>query len=192
MKLQIRNNVFETNSSSTHSITVVSFNKDMLDIPKSITFEFGEYGWEYEMYNNTSEKAAYLWTAITTLIEEKTKLEVINKINYYKSQIITILNSVGLTDISFIEPTINRIGKGDRETWTTYPEDATGYNGGYIDHVRDLQGWPEEMFANPELLLSYLFDSCSGIATGCDSGEQELESIPNDGRKLAIDFVKGN
>jgi hypothetical protein len=42
---QTRNGVFETNSSSTHSISISG--NDKFIYPKFIpTIEFGEYGWE--------------------------------------------------------------------------------------------------------------------------------------------------
>jgi hypothetical protein len=41
---QIRKGVFETNSSSTHSICIAK--DDGLTIPKSLHFDFGEFGWE--------------------------------------------------------------------------------------------------------------------------------------------------
>lgn len=59
---QIRNNVFETNSSSTHSICVAKTSD--LEIPEKITFSFGEFGWEYGKLSNIDEKASYLYTGL--------------------------------------------------------------------------------------------------------------------------------
>ena len=59
---KIRKNVFETNSSSTHSICIA---KDMeLIIPTSIHFEFGEFGWEVDTLSSVYEKASYLYTGL--------------------------------------------------------------------------------------------------------------------------------
>jgi hypothetical protein len=55
----IRKSVFETNSSSTHSICISK--KDVTDFPKVIHFGFGEYGWEN---NEVWDTASYLYTAI--------------------------------------------------------------------------------------------------------------------------------
>ena len=41
---KIRQSVFETNSSSTHSICIAT--DTTIDFPKSLHFEFGEFGWE--------------------------------------------------------------------------------------------------------------------------------------------------
>lgn len=61
--ITIRKNVFETNSSSTHSICI---SKKPVTIPNGtlIRFSFGEYGWENTTVYNT---ANYLYTAITAL-----------------------------------------------------------------------------------------------------------------------------
>lgn len=57
MKRQIRNSVFETNSSSTHSIAI---SKKPVVIGKFIKFNIGEFGWE----NDCVDTADYLYTAI--------------------------------------------------------------------------------------------------------------------------------
>lgn len=58
----IRKNVFETNSSSTHSICISK--ADTTNFPKTIHFGFGEYGWENDEYYDTEN---YLYTAINEL-----------------------------------------------------------------------------------------------------------------------------
>ena len=58
--LQIRHGVFETNSSSTHSICI---SKTHVDVPKGkkIYFTFGKYGWDDRTVGDT---ASYLYTGI--------------------------------------------------------------------------------------------------------------------------------
>jgi len=68
----IRKSVFETNSSSTHSICI-SKNNGSIAFPDEVHFNFGEYGWEFETIYNT---ASYLYTAIVYM----DKLEYIDKI----------------------------------------------------------------------------------------------------------------
>lgn len=61
----IRNEMFETNSSSTHSI-VVSYTNDRLldtlplDVNGDVLLEGGEFGWEYAVYRDALTKANYL------------------------------------------------------------------------------------------------------------------------------------
>ncbi len=64
MKINIRHNVFETNSSSTHSISINNSVKSIYDtlIPDTdgvIRLTGGEFGWEWESYNDPMTKANY-------------------------------------------------------------------------------------------------------------------------------------
>ena len=58
MNITVRNGVFETNSSSTHSIVISK--KAVTEFPKSINFYQGDFGWEFEQYSLPT----YLYTAI--------------------------------------------------------------------------------------------------------------------------------
>lgn len=70
MRMQIRSSVFETNSSSTHSIAI---SKRPVVIGKYINFGIGEFGWE----NGTADTADYLYTAI---LEQNNSSELLNKL----------------------------------------------------------------------------------------------------------------
>ena len=70
MKRQIRRNVFETNSSSMHSLSICKqgcngFLSVDEETNKVIT-NFGEFGWGYEKYYSASKKLSYL---VTMLVE---------------------------------------------------------------------------------------------------------------------------
>lgn len=64
---QIRNNVFETNSSSSHSLTIGN-NKNLdrstlqVSYNKRVAVEFGEFGWGYTIYTDQETKLSYLCT----------------------------------------------------------------------------------------------------------------------------------
>lgn len=91
---KVRSSVFETNSSSTHSLVVSNLN-DLLEQPfsdidiknGSITVEQGEFGWEWETYSSVYDKLMYLATAskenpehrqmICDAVKEHTGLDVI-------------------------------------------------------------------------------------------------------------------
>lgn len=91
---QIRNNVFETNSSSTHSITINGL-KDNMVLPyekDNIEISFGEYGWEQERYSSYQDKLSYVLTMIQYHLpysydSEEMGKNIVNTIlssNYYK------------------------------------------------------------------------------------------------------------
>lgn len=78
MKKKIRRGVFETNSSSTHSICITR--SDVLDDQTDeIYFELGEFGWEYDILSTVFEKASYLYTALI-YNDEEILLEKVKKI----------------------------------------------------------------------------------------------------------------
>lgn len=67
MVTTVRQGVFETNSSSSHSISIKikPFKKDnslMSDFEDTITIETGEFGWGWDKYNDAYTKASYFLT----------------------------------------------------------------------------------------------------------------------------------
>lgn len=76
MKRQIRRNVFETNSSSTHSVSVSRNNSQNYEstilnafideYDNKVHVRFGEFGWEIEDYSFPYEKLQYI---VTMLVE---------------------------------------------------------------------------------------------------------------------------
>jgi len=63
MKINIRKGVFETNSSSMHSISISS-NDHFNFYDKPIIGRFGEFGWGYDELVTPEEKLSYVLTAI--------------------------------------------------------------------------------------------------------------------------------
>jgi len=74
--IQIRKGVFETNSSSTHSVSISRKNNKYYDpsnlnvfideYDNKVHVKFGEFGWEIESYNLPYEKLQYI---VTMLVE---------------------------------------------------------------------------------------------------------------------------
>lgn len=68
--IKTRDAVFETNSSSTHSLSLSEDFSNMVESPLSdyqikqgiVTISSGEYGWEVETYTDWLTKASYLYT----------------------------------------------------------------------------------------------------------------------------------
>lgn len=59
--IRVRNSIFETNSSSTHSLVVAKNHPS--EFPEKIDFYLGEYGWEFD----TVSAPSYFYTAIYSL-----------------------------------------------------------------------------------------------------------------------------
>jgi hypothetical protein len=142
MKRQIRSSVFETNSSSTHSIAI---SKAPVVIGKSIHFSIGEFGWE----NDTANTADYLYTAILYVYSSEVAEE---KIEHLKR----ILDKYDVS-YQFEEP----------KYWIG-SSGCAYLDNGYIDHGDELTEFLEAIFSNEDLLMRYLFGD-STVYTGNDN-----------------------
>lgn len=68
MKRQVRRNVFETNSSSMHSLSIakegVTEYLHVDEYTNKVITEFGNFGWGYDEYNDPETKLSYLVTMV--------------------------------------------------------------------------------------------------------------------------------
>lgn len=159
MKRQIRKNVFETNSSSTHAICITKNDIDITNIPTYVTFTSGEFGWEFDVHNDTWTKASYLY-------------QLINDINYnneekrveYLDKLISALSIYGIT--CEFEPV-------KRDKW--------GFTHGYVDHYLGAKKFLDAVLENDNLLLKFLFDNNSKIITGNDNGDTFFDYMDSHG-----------
>lgn len=167
MSKKTRRNVFETNSSSTHSICLTKNN--ILDKKSDhIHFTFGEFGWEMETYNSAYEKAQYLYTAIC----ENKKTELLNKIKL-------ILDANNIT-YEFDKP-IFTTSSGGEYTWLDS-------ECGYIDHSDELEEFLT-ICEDENKLMRYLFSSESFIITGNDNNDCDVDINVNYEHE---EYYKGN
>lgn len=60
--IKIRQNVFETNSSSTHAICICTNNPN---VPTKVDIKVGEFGWDRVDLTDPEEKLSYLYTYLT-------------------------------------------------------------------------------------------------------------------------------
>lgn len=156
---KIRKGVFETNSSSTHSICIA---KDAeLTIPKSLHFDFGEFGWECDTLRSLGEKATYLYTG---LIAENRKEDA--------EKIYELLKSKGI-DVTVEEPTYKNNSYTNSEGKLV--EYTTCENGGYVDHSDELKRFLNAVCDDESKLMNYLFSDLSFIITGNDNDEEDVD-----------------
>lgn len=141
MKRQIRNSVFETNSSSTHSIAI---SKKPVVIGKYIHFGIGEFGWE----NDCVDTADYLYTAI--LEQNDYRDELLGKLK-------EILDKYSI-EYEFEEPEWHKSSYNDG-VWLEY---------GYIDHSYEVREFIFAVLNDEDLLMRYLFGD-SAVYTGNDN-----------------------
>jgi hypothetical protein len=173
MKTCIRRGVFETNSSSTHSICVAT--DSPLDIPKSIHFEFGEFGWESGKLKSISDKASYLYTGLVNNERE----DDVNKIfDLLKSKGIAVTADKPKYETSSYE---DRAGKVIKYTH--------GVNTGYVDHSSELKTFLDAICKDETQLMSFLFSDFSFILTGNDNDDSDVSINVN---YPYVEYYKGN
>lgn len=152
--IKIRRNVFETNSSSVHSIVVCNEGLENNRSPfvfnhsPVVFFRLDEFGWSMGVLDDSWERASYFYTAACQLRQHDVKDEIID-----------LLAPFGI-DCVF-----------DEENAPQY-EDYNGFhylsNGG-IDHVDGCQEFVDALMNDGEMLARFLLDDRSFVITGNDN-----------------------
>ena len=150
MTTKIRQGVFETNSSSTHSICIAK--EAQLNIPKSLSFDFGEFGWECNTLYSTEEKASYLYTGLMS-----------NGRKEDADKIFDTLKAKGI-EVTAETPIYQKYTDGSE-----YVE-----NGGYVDHSDEMTSFLNAVCEDEGKLMRYLFSDLSFIITGNDNDDEDV------------------
>ena len=166
MKTNIRSNVFETNSSSVHTITISNTSPQGID--NYIFFDRGEYGWEWEIYNSSQDKANYLYECMIDLFYHNNSLE--EKCNRIREELASYK-----VDCDFAEVNGDNIFDG------------------YVDHGSQNEELVNYLLDNPDKLIDYLFNDTSYIATGNDNVDSMYCTWENSKpTNNEIQFIKWN
>ena len=138
---KIRNDIFETNSSSTHVIVVKSRTRDKRPIKVNPAW-YGEFGWQWETWRGVEEKLAYMIRCLVAYDYTEETLQ--DKIKPIQER----LHNLG---IDFELPTYNE--------WLD----------GYVDHEDWYQEEMEDIYNNDNDLLNFLLSDYSYIEGGNDN-----------------------
>lgn len=145
----IRSNVFETNSSSTHSIAIP---KNCSEI-NNISFYIGEFGWEW----GEADPADYFYTAIYGT--SNTASEVAEKLEK-------------LTDILDAHDIKYHFGEARTHIWNSDNGiDYISLDNGYIDHGGELRAFVDELLNDGDKLIRFLSEGL--VFTGNDNCDTE-------------------
>ena len=202
MKTQIRRGVFETNSSSVHSISIVK-NKFNGSLPlKFIVDCDGEFGWGADTFDDSSSKAAYIYQAIVYypyyLVCDKDDIIAAQEIlQSLMDKFIENLESYGIkvsckyrfTKICHSEYT--QTGKSYDYVVFVDENGNESENEGYLDHGGEAKDLVDYVLSSPENTIKFIFDDRCYINTGNDN-----IGIYGDGKRRdygeSIIFEKGN
>lgn len=147
----IRTGVFETNSSSCHTISVGSSGVYEGFTPNSngeILLEPGEYGWEVEQYTNVESRLNYVMLYVRDWVSgEEKKYE----FRHILEQV--VFEHTGATKLDFVP-------EENPSTWGP---------AGYIDHQSVADNDLDFLFKDSATLKSFLFDRDSYIQTDNDN-----------------------
>lgn len=152
MKTKIRQGVFETNSSSTHSISISSDNSaDLMDVLPvdengAVVLEGGEFGWEQETYHDAMSKANYMMVYALDWSRER-------KEDFLKTLRDVIQEQTGCNEVVF---------KIDGNEGEFYPY-------GYIDHQSVENYDYDYVFEDKEKLRQFIFNKDSYLVTDNDN-----------------------
>lgn len=159
----VRKNVFETNSSSTHSIA----------IPKScnsancIYFHIDRFGWGW----NEVDPADYFYTAIYEVSNTEEAAE--ERLNKLKS----ILDSFGVE---------YRFGEARTEVYKYGDSYYLSLENGYIDHGYELAPFVDELLNDSDKLMRFL--SGGLVFTGNDNCSEEESGFINRDKEYLFDY----
>lgn len=149
---QVRSGVFETNSSSTHSICITTNRKTTMCHPDHVHFRCDDFGWEHRRLDSTEDKAAYLYSSMLHIFEQK-------ELEKATAQIVDTLYKFKIT-CSFDKPEYRDYGSG-----LVYCINASVDHCGEDDH----REFVEKTVYNEGRLLRYLFSQDSFVLTGNDN-----------------------
>ena len=155
---KIRKGVFETNSSSTHSLTIesTSFLMDTI-IPDGegvVTIKPGDYGWQWERFNDAYTKASYALTGVQYVSNKEEALTNLKEV----IQKHTLCEKINLID--------------GNENTHAIPQDSDDYDNedyGYIDHQSIGEGKVEPLLFDKEKLHNFIFNKNSWLFLGNDN-----------------------
>lgn len=154
---QERRCVFETNSSSTHSICIATNRNTELVRPAKLCFRCDYFGWGRGRLTDPEDKAAYLYASFLNLYSRERAQEVM-------AFIMETLDSVGV-ECEFETPEYRNYG--GREF---YVQNADVDHCGNGDHQR----FVDNTTSNKGRLLRYLFSNESFVLTGNDNSDCDV------------------
>jgi hypothetical protein len=160
MKRQVRQGVFESNSSSTHALCIATDTK--YSLPNKVEFGFREFGWAVDKLSSRQERADYLYTSLAYVGD-------IDKLKEYIRFIHRTLKKNGVE--TFFEDFKLSVYGWDSDDVEFYIEP----NDGYVDHGNETREFVEAVCSDEKLLLDYLFSDKSYILTGNDNDDIETE-----------------
>lgn len=170
--MAIRKGTFETNSSSTHSLSITPEDKEML-LDNSIkvdgdtlVLQGGEFGWGWEKFNDALTKANY---CAVDNYEDKKPSELVNK---KKNDRLALLEEVLKEQLG-----VKKIEYNFTSNYPSSEDDADkSLSWAYIDH--ESVGTSYGAFKDKETLRRFIFDKNCWLFIGNDNSGPPVDFFP--------------
>lgn len=176
---QIRQGVFETNSSSVHAICIAT--DGIIQKSNTLAFIFGEYGWEYERIDTPQGKLSYAFTALFNAYEYDYEY-VVKKYNTLREW----FKEDGIKMQLFFDDSTDDAVFG-KTIWSC--GDPYWHDCGELDHGCEAKEFVDYIFDSKDNMYQFLFNDNSYVLTGNDNDY----SIPTITENYPHEvFVKGN
>lgn len=169
--IKIRRGIFETNSSSTHTIIVTDRKTEPGNL---VDFAIGEFGWGFEKLTSIDEKASYLYTMACEQLGR----------DVYRD-LYEMLVKYGVRCSCSVPAVIRHESYGDY------------LDNGYVDHAcgGEAIDFVDRMLNHEHALIKYLFSDKSFVVTGndnCDEDEYKWMEEQADVDYPHTTYYKGN
>lgn len=169
----IRRGMFETNSSSTHTIIITNSKTEPGLV---VDFRIGEFGWEREDYYDINSKASYIYTLACALLGR----------DVYPD-FCAMLKKYGVQCMCSRPPRIHT---------STYKGETFSYlDNGYVDHDYEGREFVDAIMSDEDRLIRYLFSNESFVVTGNDNVDEEEFKEMEEATTVDYDheeYYKGN
>ena len=146
MKYSIRHGVFETNSSSIHSLAIPKVTK----IPSHLSFNIGDFGWEFASVSPCD----YIYTAIYAVSFKPEEAK--QRLNKLIAALEDNHIEYDLGPVSYFKP-----------EWSS---EEFYLDNGYVDHAHNLTSFVDSLLDDPDKLIRFL--SGGLVFTGNDNSEK--------------------
>lgn len=209
--IQVRRAIFETNSSSVHTIAIDERDLDKNRVPKKVTFRLGNYGWGFSNISNLQD---YIWTAIVMSVQYAEEYGTTNRPDYMPSSIEEAMQIVGKAfakydiETEFLDESRRGLTYIRMRNYSDskYPErhcdrlkirEMSDY--GDIDHFSCVEGLLDKVLKDPDEIVKLVCGEKSFIVTGNDN--EDIKEVLPDGDKMINKakkdkdlwvYVKGN
>lgn len=209
--MQVRRGIFETNSSSVHTIAIDERDLDKNKVPKKVVFRLGNYGWGFSNIDNLQD---YIWTAIVMSVQYGDEYGTEGRPDYMPSSMEEAMQIVGNAfakygiETEFLDESRRGLTYIRMRNYRDdkYPDrycdrlkirETSDY--GDIDHYDAVVGLLNKVLQDPDELVKLVCGEKSFIVTGNDN--EEIETILPDEAKMMDNarndkdlwvYVKGN